>query len=340
MLGTYRILPVLLLLTLPACNTIHSLKGEPDLDVRYLLPPDVVIALDQPTAPPQTGLLPIAQTSTSPPQSPTFVPPPQIQTELSECRNAYSYDGASADAAIYQVHRDNCIMALMAMIDMQYDKFRDGLLKLVDDSDLLADIAILGLGSATTLVPGKTTKSILGAISAGIAGSKAAVNSDVLYNSSIILVINQMDADRSNQRCTIITEMKNAIPSTITSTTSSTPRTLTLTTSTTVNSANLTPAPAATSTLKGVNPAPPQTYSMYDASADLVQYYIDGTFTHALQTLEAKTGSQATASKQQATNVKTGTSNTSTPNNTSNNNGGKGAGGNTTTNPTMSACSS
>jgi hypothetical protein len=328
-----RMLPILLIITLTGCTVFGGApKGAPNLDVRYLLPPEVVIALDQPTLPPQTG-------------SGTFPTSAPVQTILPVCVKAYG-DGkdGTTDHVPTQMDRDNCVVALMAMVDKQYDEFRDGLLKLVDDSDLVTDVAILGLGSATTLVPGKTTKSILGAISAGFAGTKAAINSDILYNTSIVIIINQMDTDRATQRCTITTELKNGMPSTATATTPSTPTTLTLMTSTTVNSANAkTPAPQATTTLKGVNPAPPQTYSMYDASADLVQYYMAGTFTHALQALEAKTGSQATESKQQANNAKTGVTASSTTTTTSTAGANKGtstAALTNTTTPTTSTCSS
>lgn len=293
-----RILSIVLaMIALGGCSMFGGgLQGSPNIDVRYLLPPDVVVALDSPRPPPQTGAkLASAPGALQPESGPA--PQPVTDTELSDCRGAYAANAVEAT-------RNNCVKALMAMIDIRYGEFRDGLVKLVDDSDLAADVAILGLGSATGLVPGKTTKSILGAISGGIGGTKAAINSDVLYNTSIVIIINQMDSDRANQRCLILNGLKNNVP--INQLPAPTAVAITSMT-TTVKVAN--GKPAATTKVAGptsVTASPPPTYSMYDASSDLIQYYEAGTFTHALQALEAKTGSQATASKQQAANLKAG----------------------------------
>jgi hypothetical protein len=154
------------------------------------------------------------------------------------------------------------------MIDIQYDEYKKSFRQVVNDSDLAADIIILGLGTAGALAPANTTKSILAGTAAAVTGAKAAVSADVLYNASIMMVINQMDTDRQNERCIIQMRLNNPVPPAV---------------------------------------APMKTYSMQEASNDLIQYYEAGTFTHALQSLQAKSGSQAVAAKQQATNQKTGT---------------------------------
>lgn len=143
----------LILVALSGCSFYGGApKGVPNLDVRYLLPPNVVVALDQQTLPPQVG-------NTSGP--PVTTPTSTVQTLLPECKNAYyGTSGTGAAVAPTRTDRDDCVKALMAMIDMQYGQFRDGLLKIVDNSDFAADLALLGLGGATALVPGKTTKSI------------------------------------------------------------------------------------------------------------------------------------------------------------------------------------
>lgn len=284
-------------LGLPGCAAFNeSLRGQPDFDITLLLPPDAVAMLNRinnPTSPAVPAPIPIAPTT--------------------DCGKAFS-DPTD------KITRDVCVKELIDIIDIQYAEYKRNLVKVVNSGDLAADILILGLGSATTLVPGKTTKSILGAISAGIGGSRTAINADVLYNSSILIIINQMDTDRATLHCTILTQLKNDTPKRA-GTTALTPTKLTVTATTTVASANLQPTVKPITTTTQVVTDPPQTYSMVDASSDLILYYQAGTFTHALQALEAKTGSQATNSKNTVTNIKTGKTSSSTTNSTTTNQG-------------------
>jgi uncharacterized membrane protein YgcG len=272
-----------LLVSLCSCSAFNGvINGEPNFDPGILLPPEAASSLHVafPTEFPNQMTLP-----------PT-------------CVSAYGTPPSKYD-------RDVCVDELMAMIDTQYDEYKKSFRQATDDSNLAADIAVIGLGSAGALVPAKTTKAILSATAAAVTGAKAAVDSDVFYNSSILVVINQMDTDRQNERCLITKLLKNDVPSTHPS---SIPTTLTMTTTTTVTAANSNkPTIKQTTMTPNISPSPPTTYSMYEASGDLVAYYQAGTFTHALQSLQAKTGSQAVAAKQQVKDQKTGNSSSSTP---------------------------
>jgi hypothetical protein len=221
------------------------------------------------------------------------------------CKLAFASAPPPSPPSSAQYYRDICVAELMDMIDIQYGEYKKSFRQVVNDSDLAADIIVLGLGTAGALAPGNTTKSILAGTAAAVTGAKAAVSADVLYNASIIVIINQMDTDRQNERCIIQMQLNNPVSPT---NPPPGPTTLTTTTTTTVTSANTsTPTLKQTTTTPNVAVTPMKTYSMQEASNDLIQYYEVGTFTHALQALQAKSGSQAVAAKQQATNQKTGT---------------------------------
>lgn len=270
-----------LLVSLCSCSVFNGvINGEPNFDPTVLLPPKAAASLQN--AYPQEF-------------SPRMTPP-------DPCSDAYGTPSKS--------NRDACISELMTMIDVQYDEYIKSFRQVADDSNLAADAAVIGLGSAGALLSGTAPKILSGA-AAAVTGTKAAVNSDVFYNSSILAVINQMQTDRQNEKCLILQQQKNDIPSTNPPPVTTT---LTVTATTKVTAANSkqpTMKPATTTT--NVSPAPPATYSMYQASGDLLAYYQAGTFTHALQSLQAKTGAQAVAAKQQVNDQKTGNSSSSTP---------------------------
>jgi hypothetical protein len=282
------------LMSMCGCGAFNGvINGEPNFDTSVLLPPHAAAAL--------IG------------KFPQEFPSPIMQLP-SECSVAYG-TSPSGSPPPSKYYRDQCINDLMAMIDVQYDEYKKSFRQVTDNSNLAADLAVIGLGSAGALVPGKTTKAILSGTAAAVTGAKAAVDSDVFYNSSILVVINQMDADRQTENCLITQRMKNDITST---NPGPVPTSLSTSTTTTVMAAN-SPKPTLkqTTTTPAVAPTPPTTYSMYDASKDLVAYYQAGTFTHALQSLQAKTGAQAVAAKQQTNNQKTGNTTSSTPSSSS-----------------------
>jgi hypothetical protein len=282
-----RLCAVLISAGLCGCSAFNGVpNGEPNFDIGILLPPtmhDTVYSV-------------AAQTM--------FSPPPIRMTQPEECQTAFGPPPSAATVATAQIYRDECVKELMDLIDFEYNEYKKSFRQAVDDSNLGADLAVLGLGTAGALTPGTVTKSILSGTAAAVTGAKTSINADVLYNSSILVVINQMDTDRQNEKCLILSQLDNPPPSTAPATT---PVTLTLNTTTTVKSSNTSaPKLQPQSSTNSVKVSPTKTYSMVDASNDLIQYYQAGTFTHALQSLQAKTGAQAVAAKQQVNNQKTG----------------------------------
>src|SRR5215469_13607815 len=105
--------------------------------------------------------------------------------------------------------RNACIYAMMTVIDRAYYEYRKDLHRAVDVGHAAADIIGIGLGSAGALVGGATTKSILAAISAGVAGARGKIDADILYSKSITLIITQMDADRADWKSRIIAQLSD-----------------------------------------------------------------------------------------------------------------------------------
>ncbi|TWB22773.1 hypothetical protein FBZ89_103403 [Nitrospirillum amazonense] len=96
-----------------------------------------------------------------------------------------------------------CAWALKQLIDVRFQHYADSLMTAFNDGNTLVDVANIGLGSAGALTGG-TTSQILSAIMAGLTGTQAKVNSDILYSKSIHLIIAQMIKDRANQEAVFL----------------------------------------------------------------------------------------------------------------------------------------
>jgi hypothetical protein len=60
-------------------------------------------------------------------------------------------------------------------------------------------MAAVGLGAATAVVGGATSKAILGAISGGIIGAKGIMDKDIFYSKTMPALLSQMEAQRKTQ---------------------------------------------------------------------------------------------------------------------------------------------
>ena len=90
------------------------------------------------------------------------------------------------------------------IIDLNYNKYKKELFYGTSSGSLLADLGILGTTLAATSASGAATKATLSAIAAGITGTRTAIDSDVLYNNSLLSLIAKMDSDREQQKVAII----------------------------------------------------------------------------------------------------------------------------------------
>jgi hypothetical protein len=280
-------------LPIALCGCSPGFVGQPDFDVRVMLPPEVVDSLDDSYS---DGTLLSGIITT-----------PKKWTRLPSCDKAYGNANVNPPTLpdTTNASRDECVKDILLLIDTQYDAYERSLLGVVNGYDLTTDVTALGLTTAATLTGEKTTKTILSALAAGFIGVKAYVSSDLLASLTLPVIINQMNTDRATIHCTILTQLQKQVPPAIGA---PAPQTLTLssatTTTVTVPAGGTATAKITTTPLKA-SPAPAQTYSMKDAASDLIQYYKAGTIRSAMTSLQQKTGSQTTTAKQQLQNVKT-----------------------------------
>lgn len=231
---------------------------------------------------------------------------PTKWTPLPTCAAAYGeLHAPSPPVPLSNASRDECVKEILLLIDTQYDAYERSLLGVVNGYDLVSDVTALGLTTASTLINVKTTKTILSALAAGVIGVKGYISSDLLASLTLPVIINQMNTDRANVHCTILTQLQKQVPS-ATGAPASQTLTLSSATTTTFTVPAGGTATAKTTTLPSKpSSAPAQTYSMWDAASDLIQYYKAGTMRGAMTSLQQKTGGQTSTAKQQLQNVKT-----------------------------------
>src|SRR5439155_11178837 len=178
---------VFIALLAAGCSQMQSIAyGEPNFNTRVLLA--------------ELGPKPMTQSPNTLPgsrEAATGLQPPRLPQDC---------DFEIPDPG--KVRVTACVYALKGYIDNEYREYRITLHHLADNGNALADITVLGLNTAGTVVGGAAIKAILHAVAAGVGGSKTIINEDILYKRTIITILNQMDADRDKQFGVMLKEMK------------------------------------------------------------------------------------------------------------------------------------
>ena len=99
-----------------------------------------------------------------------------------------------------KLERNNYITARMYAIDLSYTQYFTNLTKQRQLDTLASDVAIVGLGAATTVIPGASAKAAIGAATTAVAGTRTAIDKDVLVQQTIQILQNQMEISRSSIR--------------------------------------------------------------------------------------------------------------------------------------------
>lgn len=89
-----------------------------------------------------------------------------------------------------------CVDAMKLLIDTRWAHFEHVINGSVATTNFFADAAVTGLAASIPLVA-SGTKSVLGAITAGISGTRKNFDEDILYSYSIQNILQQMRTDRS-----------------------------------------------------------------------------------------------------------------------------------------------
>lgn len=100
-------------------------------------------------------------------------------------------------------YRDKVVRLRLLAIDSRYKTFVEELHGAKAGIGLGADIATLVIGGVGTFVAGETTKSVLSAATAVIAGTRVSVDKNLFYDQTLPAIVSQMDAERAKQRLVI-----------------------------------------------------------------------------------------------------------------------------------------
>jgi hypothetical protein len=180
------ILPALLVLAgcVDPTAILSPIRGQPDFDVDSLRLPALI---GEPA-------------NTTTPQPPVI----GFQTVCAEIAKGVGlYSGYYKNPGL-----TNCAYAAMSAVDTAYDQYETNLLLAVNYGSLAADLATLGLSAASTVAAAKATKTVLSATITAITGAKTAVDTDLLYKSSVTNVINAMEKDRAKVENSIANALK------------------------------------------------------------------------------------------------------------------------------------
>jgi len=100
--------------------------------------------------------------------------------------------------------RDRILREIMYLVDVNFESFANGLRDRKAFFDTVTDLTLLGLGSAGALSPSAATKSILAAISAGVAGGRVSINKNFFHDQAIEALTAKMRAERAKREEIII----------------------------------------------------------------------------------------------------------------------------------------
>lgn len=160
-----RFVPVLLPLALGACSIVNGYPAQPDNL------PTTVTSLD----------------------------PKTLNNLVTEYNN-----NATAEERKKAI-RNQIIFSDISQIDKNFNSFKSDLNSQENILRLGTDFIGLALAGLGATIPGAGTKAALAAASAGVIGANAAIDKDVLYQKTIIALVTEMEAQRSQEFAKIIT---------------------------------------------------------------------------------------------------------------------------------------
>ncbi|MFS8146451.1 hypothetical protein [Rhizobium sp. BR 249] len=106
-------------------------------------------------------------------------------------------------------YRNNYIAARMYAMDVAYTEYENALTTERQTVGFVGSSANIALNTAATLVTPTSTKTAISAVAAGLSGTRAAYNDDVLLKNSVDLLQTQMRANRANVAATIFRRMSH-----------------------------------------------------------------------------------------------------------------------------------
>lgn len=157
-----------------------------------------------------------ARTSAAPGGVDSESRPEVINDEVLEMEKKYyvagvldTYSSLAADPVRQRAYRDEVINGRIYVIDYYYNKFRQNIRGSArPDTNIVTDIAVLGLDAADAINPARRAKEILLAISGGLTGPDTSVDMDEFYDEALPALISKMDSLRLERLVLIRQRMK------------------------------------------------------------------------------------------------------------------------------------
>lgn len=97
----------------------------------------------------------------------------------------------------------------LTALDLRYAEFVNDISLEGRTKTTATDLTLIGLGLAGTAVGGTEVKTILHAISTGVAGANTSIDKNYFYEKTIPALVSQMNADRKKQQLLIIERLRN-----------------------------------------------------------------------------------------------------------------------------------
>ena len=129
--------------------------------------------------------------------------PEVINDEVLEMEKKYyvagvidTYNSLASEPARQRVFRDEVLNGRIYVIDYYYNQFRNEMRGVKPNSNIVTDIAVLGLDAADAINPAKRAKDVLLAISGGLTGPDTSVDKEDFYEEALPALISKMDSLR------------------------------------------------------------------------------------------------------------------------------------------------
>ena len=115
------------------------------------------------------------------------------------------YALTNATETVRKAARNEIITGRIALINLNYNQFIGQFSFTKQTLDAGADITELGLNIATAAVGGAATKTVLGAVSAGVTGTKLAIDKNFFYEKTVPVLVTSMNARRKEALLPLMT---------------------------------------------------------------------------------------------------------------------------------------
>ena len=132
----------------------------------------------------------------------------QLENIFNRTNLILEYYATNATETVRRDVRDKLIDGRLALINLNYNQFIARFSVTRESLDFGTEVTQLGLSLATTAVGGAETKTILGAISSGVTGSKLAIDKNFFFEKTVPVLITSMNAQRKMALAPILIGMK------------------------------------------------------------------------------------------------------------------------------------